>query len=101
MIDWFFVGSLFIGFLIPFLFMNNVGRIYWSSMIVSIGIIIIIAEIIATKINGLTLSEMFWGWSENHKVLGWLSLSLIGYGLGVIFFHLGKALIFGKDKEGE
>lgn len=90
----FFIVSL-VGFLVlPFLFLQGEGRIFWVITMSAIGAIVGISELLSKMITGLTISKHFWAWSLKHRRTAWIVLGLLLLGWLSLLIHLAWKMLF-------
>lgn len=84
-----FIISLIGGLIAPFAFLQGMGRIFWLSTMSTIGLVVVVAEILGKAFVGKTISRMYWEWSLAHETTSWIvaGVLVLGWTFGLIL-HL-------------
>lgn len=64
------------------------ARWFWTVTMSIIGLVVVGAEITGTITQGLTISRMYWKWSETNEGLSWLVSGLLLLGWLNLLVHL-------------
>lgn len=94
----FFIVSLIVFLILPFLFLQGSGRVFWIITMGIIGLTVVTSELVSKLVTGHTISQHFWAWSLNHPSTAWLVIGLLAFGWGSLLLHLSWKLITGNKK---
>lgn len=91
-----FIISLIAGLILPFMWLQGMGRILWVTTMSIIGLTVVGAEIVGKVTTGLTISRHFWLWSLEHPTSAVIVLVALAMGWGSLILHLGWKLLTRK-----
>lgn len=91
-----FIISLIAGLIIPFMWLQGMGRILWVNTMSLIGLTVVGAEIVGKATTGMTISRHFWTWSLEHPTSAVIVLIALAMGWGSLILHLGWKLLTRK-----
>lgn len=91
----FFIASLIIFLVLPFVLMNGRGRVYWLITMGTIGFWIGAMELFSKFLGGdrHTISQYFWEYSLNHPTTAWIIIGMLLIGWLALLLHLAWKLI--------
>ena len=69
------------------------GLWYWFFTMLTIAVIVGLAELVATLITGNTLSQRFWKWSKQNKTKAWIAIGSLFIGWIMLLIHLAWKMI--------
>lgn len=89
----FFIIALIAGLILPFVFLQGRGRIFWLSTMSIIGLTVVSSEIVSKLTTGMTISQHFWQWSLKHESTAWIVLFMLFCGWMSLLIHLAWKIL--------
>jgi hypothetical protein len=93
MSDALFFVALAALFIAPFFLMPKPARPRWIVLFVGFAVVLAICEAASYLSAGLTLSQLFWKFSEINPTAAWIVLASLAAGWVLVLIHLARKLI--------